>query len=281
MNRKLRLLLAVFLSVALLLTTFGEVNTGSAVELTNEQIIWYFLKDEGLSDCGVAGLMGNLFAESGLKPTNLQDSFEKKLGYNDSEYTSVVDNGSYSAYSFAHDSAGYGLAQWTYWSRKEGLYNYAASVNASIGDLDMQLAYLVIELKSDFSSVWNTLKSATTVREASNKVLFDFEQPANQDSTVQDERTNYGFTYYNKYAGTTRPVDSSEETSEAPAVILGDANGDGMITSSDSITVQAAVSGSIQLTDEQRIAADVTNDGSITASDYISIVMYLTKGTPF
>ena len=32
----------------------------------NAQIIWNFLKSQGLSDCGIAGLMGNLYAESGL-----------------------------------------------------------------------------------------------------------------------------------------------------------------------------------------------------------------------
>lgn len=32
---------------------------------------------------GVAGLMGNLYAESALSPINLQNSYEKKLGYTD------------------------------------------------------------------------------------------------------------------------------------------------------------------------------------------------------
>lgn len=34
---------------------------------------------QGMSKCGAAGLMGNIYAESGLVPTNLQNSFEKKL----------------------------------------------------------------------------------------------------------------------------------------------------------------------------------------------------------
>jgi len=37
----------------------------------NAQVIWDYLKSKGLSNCGAAGLMGNLFAESGLIPTNL------------------------------------------------------------------------------------------------------------------------------------------------------------------------------------------------------------------
>ena len=35
---------------------------------SNAQIIWNFLKKEGFSDCGAAGLMGNLDAESALQP---------------------------------------------------------------------------------------------------------------------------------------------------------------------------------------------------------------------
>ena len=56
--------------------------------------------------------MDNLYAESGLNPMNLQNSYEKKLGMTDSQYTQAVDNGSYS--NFVKDYAGYGLAQWTY-----------------------------------------------------------------------------------------------------------------------------------------------------------------------
>ena len=47
---------------------------------TTEEKIWNFLKSKGLSDYGAAGLMGNLFAESGLNPQNLQNSYEKSWG---------------------------------------------------------------------------------------------------------------------------------------------------------------------------------------------------------
>ena len=56
---------------------------------TTAEKIWNFLKSNGLSDCGTAGLMGNLFAESGLNPQNLQNSYEKKLGHTDASYTAA------------------------------------------------------------------------------------------------------------------------------------------------------------------------------------------------
>ena len=51
--------------------------------MPNDQFIWDFLKKEGFNDYGVAGLMGNLYAESGLLPNNLQNTFNSKLGLSD------------------------------------------------------------------------------------------------------------------------------------------------------------------------------------------------------
>lgn len=167
---------------------------------TNEQKIWNYLKSKLGNDYGVAGLMGNLYAESGLNPKNLQNSFEKKLGYTDATYTQAVDNGTYS--NFVKDSAGYGLAQWTYWSRKQNLLNYIQSKKLSIGDLEGQLDFLYQELSTGYSTVLTTLKNATSVLTASNIVLFQFEKPADQSTTVQTKRASYGQTYYDKYATT-------------------------------------------------------------------------------
>lgn len=57
---------------------------------TNEERIWNYLIGKGLSKAGAAGLMGNLFAESGLSPKNLQNTYEKKLGFTDDSYTAAV-----------------------------------------------------------------------------------------------------------------------------------------------------------------------------------------------
>lgn len=165
--------------------------------MSNSKIIWDFLKKEGFSDFGVAGLMGNLDAESALRPNNLQDTYSRSLGLSDAEYTAKVDNGTYT--NFVRDSAGYGLAQWTYWSRKENLLNYAKSKKKSIGDLEMQLEFLVQELKTSYkNSVYNILVNATTVQQASDVVLMNFERPANA-ATQKSKRAAMGQVYYDKY----------------------------------------------------------------------------------
>lgn len=164
----------------------------------NEATIWNFLKSNGLNDYGAAGLMGNLFAESGLKPNNLQNSYESALNMNDNAYVSAVDSGRYT--NFTNDRAGFGLAQWTYPSRKQALLTFCKAAGASIGDLEAQLKFLLKELSESFPAVLKVLKSATSVREASNAVLLKFERPANQSQGVQDKRCSFGQGYYDKYA---------------------------------------------------------------------------------
>jgi len=165
--------------------------------VANSSIIWDFLRAKGFNEYATAGIMGNLQAESGLRPDNLQNSYEKKLGYTDAEYTAAVDNGSYT--NFVHDSAGYGLAQWTYYSRKQNLLNYAKQKGASIGSLNMQLEYLYTELKSN-SVIMRELQAAQSVRAASDVILLKFERPADQSEAVQKKRASYGQQFYDEYA---------------------------------------------------------------------------------
>ena len=164
----------------------------------NEQKIWNYLIGKGLSQAGAAGLMGNLYAESGLDPKNLQNTYEKKLGYNDAGYTAAVDSGSYT--NFVHDSAGYGLAQWTYWSRKQNLLAFARTAGKSIGDLEMQLDFLLKELSESYNSVLKTLKTTGNVKTASDSVLVNFERPADQSEAAKKKRAGYGQVYYDRYA---------------------------------------------------------------------------------
>ncbi|WP_300821486.1 phage tail tip lysozyme [uncultured Oscillibacter sp.] len=87
-----------------------------------------------------------------------------------------MDSGAYT--NFVYDGAGYGLAQWTNWSRKKNLLAYAKSKGKSVGDLEMQLEFLLMELT--INGLMSTLKMEKTVREASDIVLLKFERPANQ-----------------------------------------------------------------------------------------------------
>ena len=165
----------------------------------NAEKIWNFFLDERFSIYGIAALMGNLFAESGLDPKNLQNSCEKRLNYTDAEYTTAVDNGTYK--NFAYDGAGYGLPQFTFPSRKEAFYKYAKDVGKSIGDLETQLLFMVKEMKKDFKSVYSALKTASDVKTASDLVLKKYEAPKDQSDAVKRKRAEYGQEYFNRFSG--------------------------------------------------------------------------------
>ena len=164
----------------------------------NEEKIWNYLRDKGINAYGTAGLMGNLRAESGLRPNNLQNSCEKRLNITDEEYTRLIDDKAYP--DFATDKAGYGLAQWTSCGRKQGLLDFVRTKKCSIADLEAQLDYLWYELNNGYKSVLSAIKSATSIRSASDVVLTQFERPKDQSEAVKVKRAAYGQEYYDKYA---------------------------------------------------------------------------------
>ena len=152
--------------------------------MTQNEMFDYLNKKIG-SETFTAALLGNMKAESALKPTNLQNSYEKKLGYNDETYTKAVDDGTISAYQFAHDGAGYGMVQWTHWARKQGLYLYAKQWKTSIGCLETQLDWCLTEMQLNYSGLWNRRKDLT-LYEATKYILTQYERPADQsEANVQ------------------------------------------------------------------------------------------------
>lgn len=179
----------------------APAKEAEAVVPDNESVIWDFFKSKGLSDVAVAGLMGNLKAESNLRPDNLQNTSERKLDMSDAEYTKAVDSGEYK--KFVDDKAGYGLAQWTFWSRKQELLDFAQEKGASIGDLQMQLDFLWKELQG-YKAVMQALGTAKSVSVASTAVLTGYEKPADQGPAVKVKRASLGKEIYDRHH--TEPV---------------------------------------------------------------------------
>lgn len=166
-----------------------------------EQIIWDYLFERIGNEFGVAGLMGNLQAESGLYPDRVQgDNPYSQYSVN---YTADVDSGVISEYDFVNNGpngGGYGLAQWTYPPRKQALYNRWKTGYPSIGCIDLALEHLWTELQYQYPSVLGTLMTATSIREASDVVLHDFESPLHQDPSVEAQREALGQALYDEFA---------------------------------------------------------------------------------
>ncbi len=142
-----------------------------------EEKIWFALIDAGYTKEVAAGIMGNLYAESGLN-SSLAESGKKlnDTGMNSVQYTAAVNNGSYTKEKFIHDEIGYGLMQWTYYTRKEGLYDYCKRNNKNINDEDAQIGYMLVELKQYKNN--GTWASAKTVKDATEKFCKEVERPS-------------------------------------------------------------------------------------------------------
>ncbi|MDO5345274.1 MAG: phage tail tip lysozyme [Lachnospiraceae bacterium] len=171
--------------------------------------IWNYLIGNGLTPYGAAGLMGNLQAESGLVPNRVEILCLKRLKengktYTDAVYTAAVDCGTITRKQFLNPlpnrQYGYGLAQWTSPSRKGGLYDLCRKRGVSIADLETQLVWLMTELTVSYRKVLDVLKSAGTVKEASDCVLCNFEQPDDCGPSVRAYRAGLGQKYYDAYS---------------------------------------------------------------------------------
>ena len=190
-----------------LIADTGSASGSSAVSTSNqtvEQRIWSFFRGKGYTAAGTAGVMGNFQAESGLNPENVQDGF----GWSDSDYTKQVDSGSYSEERFQSDQMGYGLAQWTWWTLKRDLYDFAKQRGTSVGNLDTQLnfAYNTIATTGSLESV---LKTTNDVGAASDAVLTQYEKPAVYN---YDTRRSYAYDFYNRYSGYNAAYSSSGDS---------------------------------------------------------------------
>lgn len=190
----------------------------------------------GCTIYGACGAMGNIYAESGANPRNLENLCEKRLNYKytDDTYTEAVDSGEITRDLFLHplgDSRqyGYGFCQWTSAGRKAGLYDLVKTRGVSIGDPDTQVEFMLKELQQSYKSVLQVLKTATSVQKASDIFLVKFEAPANTGSEVKKTRASYGEQYLKIYQ------DSKKEENEvnkienavarAEAIALDDSHG--------------------------------------------------------
>ena len=202
-------------------------STGTIVGDTVQAKIWFGLKALGYSDLAVAAAMGNLANEGGFISINVQNSYEDTYG-NDEEYTAKVDNGTYTENDFVKDGVGYGLAQWTFWDRKERLYEYAKGKGVSIGDENMQVEFLIKELTPGDSAFALISRNSHTISEWTNDTndeldeeqlnylteafCWMFENP-NSEYAHMDKRKASALQYYNEFHGKTIAIGNYDTSS--------------------------------------------------------------------
>ena len=143
------------------------------------------LRSHGMTIAGACAMLGNMQAESGLKANIAQRGMTTLT---DDEYTRQADSYAISQAKFVHDAVGYGLCQWTYWSRKKALAEYAHDIGKSVGDEAMQVDFCVGELKASYASLWSFLCTTEVTYEATSRICTEYERPA-----VNNINARYGF----------------------------------------------------------------------------------------
>ena len=163
-------------------------------ELTTEEQVWNFLRANGFSAAAAAGVMGNMFAESGF----------------------IVDVEEYSG------GGGYGLCQWT-GSRRTDLFNWCANNGYDPSSLEGQLNFLLYEVEAR-GMEW--YKSIDDVREATMAWLNDFEVAGIR---VEGKRLDAANDYYNRWKDYERIPTAAEQAAQSG---LSGVQGDGIATGS-------------------------------------------------
>lgn len=137
----------------------GIFGTGSV-----EEQVWNFLRANGFSAAAAAGIMGNMFAESGF----------------------IVDVEEYGG------GGGYGLCQWT-GSRRTDLINWCTNNGYDYTTLEGQLNFLLYEVEAYGLEYYKDIQS---VEEATMVWLDKYEIAGVR---VEGKRLNAALDYYNRW----------------------------------------------------------------------------------
>jgi hypothetical protein len=178
-------------------------------------IIWQYMKDNSpFTDEGIAGLMGNMWSESGCtpyacqpsRPKNICEIYIEKVDNNVITRDQFIHGGCSSTGGYTSTQLGFGLVQWTFTSRKQGFYdhvfpNYPSMDSNSIGNIYLQLEYIIEELTTgSFSSVGSVLSSSNDINICSDIVLEQYENPDVQSEAVHIIRRQNSVDVYNTYS---------------------------------------------------------------------------------
>ena len=175
----------------------------------DELALFNGLISKGLSAKAAAVVLGHGKEESGNECNRLQGDFSGDRTAS-IVYTKNVDTGVISRYAFVHSGpggGGYGWLQWTFWSRKEGLYDKAKALGVSIGSVEAAIAWFWEELHQvEYRAVLNALQSDMSIREMSDVFMHKFEKPADQSDSACARRANLCQQMYNRYAAAVQPA---------------------------------------------------------------------------
>lgn len=147
----------------------------------NAEKIWNFLKAEGFTDEGAAGVIGNLMQESHCDPA-------------------VSENGANGGQFVPDGETGYGIVQWTSINRQQNLLAKAQAMGKPISSLEVQLAFMKDEAM-DYGT-WQRVQACKSIDEAT--AIWHDEYEASNDYNAFggiQHRVDFAVSAYNTFKG--------------------------------------------------------------------------------
>lgn len=140
------------------------------------QQIYNRLLQNGLTEAGAIGMLGNWQAESNCEPSRVQGDFSPYRTAS-KQYVADVTTGKITRDQFGHDGKGFGLYQLTYFSRKLGYYDFWKQSGKALDDATLQTDYAIIELKRDCPNLYKFLCTTNDIYAATDRICREFERP--------------------------------------------------------------------------------------------------------
>lgn len=141
------------------------------------QTIFDRLRGGGLSETGALALIGNWECESNCEPCRVQGDFSADRHVS-RDYASSIDNALISDNTFCRDARGWGLAQWTFWTRKQGLLLFCRARAISVASEEAQVDFALKELREDYAGLLDFLRRTDELHAAVSRVCCEYERPA-------------------------------------------------------------------------------------------------------
>lgn len=195
------------------------------------QTIYNLLMTHFHNDIGVSGLMGNLQAESYLTPYRMQSELSESatISYN---YANDVVQGNITKTQFVargedsiwyngveYPGTGFGLAQWTWYTRKAALYEWRITNEFVDFGVNCTVSFLIHELSTDYPECYDMVMNGTNLRTVSDYILANFENPQDQSTETKIHRYKLAAAILNDYGGHT-PVIISTTKRKYPWVLF-------------------------------------------------------------
>lgn len=197
----------------------------------NAETVWRYLIGKQLSPTQVAGIMGNMQAESHFEPRIVEYGFLNSRGEiskpgQPSSLDDVVPPD-----RNEKGQPGYGLVGWTFPPFKQALRDISAQKGISAGNIGLQLDYLweVLNQPSFKSTVLDPIVASSTTRESSNIFLLKFERPADRGISMQNKRTSMGEAWLAKFGSVGASTTSATTVGSSAGGSCGSSAGSGTV----------------------------------------------------